>query len=219
MQCSPKGGVNSPKEGVTFPQATKFTNSEGKVAQYFFKNNPWKLSDCNEFQKIFRFCLICGDNRFSDKEWSGILDVMWGAPPTICRKSSCWDDLAYLSGFVPEKHYFVKTALDKSRTSQAHTQEVFEDIEEVTSLVRFDKVFKDESEMPKEYVETFKKLENFPVEMRTSKIDSIYFSFKEEHNIEVGEYLTDTSDPFLRSLAEYRQKSIAILQDIRKSSI
>ena len=51
------------------PQATTFTNTAGEVARYYFKNNPWKFSDANRFQKIFRFCVICGDNRFSDEKW------------------------------------------------------------------------------------------------------------------------------------------------------
>lgn len=196
----------------TLPEATTFTNSTGEVAKYYFKGNPWKLSDANNFQKVYRFCIICGDERFSSEEWSKVIDL-WG-PPTICKKVSCWDALAFVPGFVPCKHEMVETDLDQSRVKVAKEREFFEDIGKVTPLVRLDKVYSSEEEMPQEYLETFKKFESFPVETRISKIDSIYFDYKKKNNIVVGKYMTDTSDPFLKTLAAYRQQSIKILDSL-----
>ena len=187
------------------PQATTFTNTAGEVARYYFKNNPWKFSDANRFQKIFRFCVICGDNRFSDEKWSGAL-AMFGRPPTICSKLSCWNALASMPATVPRKQYIVETDLDKARAQEPDGKEFFEDIGSVESHIRLDTVFEDESDIPGEYRETFTRLEGIPVETRIFKIDEIYFDFKESHNIEIGETMMDTRDPFLKALAAYRQK-------------
>lgn len=197
------------------PEATTFTNSVGEIAQYYFKNNPWKLSAANDYQKVYRFCIICGDERFSSEEWSKVIDL-WG-PPTICKKEACWDALAFVPGFVSRKHYLIETHLDKSRVKVAHENEFFEDITHVTLSIRFDKVFSSEDEMPQEYLEIFKKLENFPVETRIPEIDSIYFDYREKNNIVVGKYMTETTDPFLKALALYRQESIKILNWIRSN--
>ena len=92
---------------------------------------------------------------------------------------------------------------------------LYVEIDTTISFIRFDRVFKNETEMPQDYIETFKTLEEFPIETRIMKIDSIYFDYAKKNNIKVGEYWTDTSDPFLKALAEYRKQSISILQKLK----
>lgn len=196
------------------PEGTIFTNATGEIARYFFKNNPWKLSKDNNFQKIYRFCIICGTERFSSEKWSKVLS-MWGCPPTICDKMTCYGGLEMIPAFVARRHYIIETDLDRSRIPVAQKQEFLEDIPPVTSFIRCDKIYRNESGMPRKYLETFKQLESLPVETRISKIDSIYFDYVEKNSVKVGKTLFDTSDPFLRLLAEYRQKSYKILDSLR----
>ena len=103
----------------------------------------------------------------------------------------------------------------------AQNEEFFEDIDSVTTLIRFDKVYRCEDEMPKEFVEILKTLESFPVETRIAKIDSLYFDHCKKNNIPVGPNLADTSDPLLQTLSVYRQKSIQILEsfEVRRSKL
>lgn len=200
------------------PEATTFINSYGEKAEYFFTNNPWKFSDANKFQKIFRHCICCGENRFpDDKKWKGVISI-WG-PPAICEKRKCYDALAYISGFVPEKHLSVETLQDKIRAARVSAEddhEFYESIPSVVTAIRFDRVYNNESEMPKDYIETFKKLEKVPVRMRLSKIDSVYVKYQKEHNVKAGKCLSGTTDPFLKTLAEYRIKCVEVLKSLEK---
>lgn len=211
-------GLTAPselREKSLLPEATIFTNSTGEIAKYYFRNNPWKLSDANNHQKIFRFCIICGDERFNDEKWNAILSIL--GPPTICNKQGCYTDLAFVPGFVPKKHYLIQTELDRNRIKDSKERECFEEVGNVTSMIRFDKVYKSEEEIPC-YSETIKQLEKFPVEIRISEIDSVYFEYQSKHRIEVGHTLADTSDPFLKVLADYRKKSVEILKSLERSS-
>ncbi len=203
------------------PEPTRFTSSSGEFATYYFKNNPWKFSEDNNFQKIFRYCIICGDNRFSDDVWTrpfSVYDVTKNAVPTICQKSKCYKDLNVVPAFVPRKHYIVETPEDRRKANIWPKQQPdsYEDIRMVTSHVQFDKVFKSESDIPPIFFETFSKLEKIPVQHRIMEIDEIYFDYADKNKIEVGRGMSDTTDPFLLALVEYRNKSCEILDSIRK---
>ncbi|MBA3238341.1 MAG: hypothetical protein H0T62_08370 [Parachlamydiaceae bacterium] len=178
----------------------------------FIKYNPWKLSAANNFQKVYRFCIICGGERYSSAEWTKVIDSI--GPPTICRKNPCWDALEFISGFVPRKHFIIETDLDKSRVKSAKAQEFFEEIADVVTTIRNDKVYGNKEQIPTEYYQTFSVLESYPVETRIAKIDAIYFDHMAKNNIVVGNCMTDTSDPFLKELAVYRQQSIKILASL-----
>lgn len=217
----PRSAENQ-REREFVPEATVFKNAVGETANYYFRNNPWKLPQDNQWQKVYRFCVICGDERFSSKEWAGVIQL-WG-PPAVCDKYSCYEGIAFFAGFVPRKHYLVETEQDKSRVEMAgradmtHRLQFFEEVEDVTTLMRNDKVYDSEQDMPQEYLEVFRRLEKFPVETRVAEIDSLYFGHKEKHNIHLreGERLADAPDPFLRALGAYRQKCISILNSLHQ---
>lgn len=202
------------------PEPTKFVKEESEIATYFFNNNPWKTR--NGAQKLFRCCIGCGDNRFSDEEWATITDRIWFGTPAFCNKGGCFDKLYNLTSLVPSKHYFIETLKDKWSVKRGKldgvSREHFEEIKEVVPFSRNEKVFKNESEMPQQYIDTFKELEELPVEMRIEEIDSIYFKYRDKYKVQIGEYLTDTSDPFLQALADYRKKSIIILRKLESES-
>lgn len=199
------------------PESTKFINSSGEIKNYYFKNNPWKLSKDNREQKIYRYCVICGENRFTDEVWKKKIE-MWGNPPAICKKAACWKDLAYTWNFVPESFFHVKYgAVDYEK---AMCEESFENVNKVTTHIRFDKVFANESEMPKEYVDTFKKLEEYPVEFRIIEIDALYYDHVEKNKIELDttKMISETADPFLNALGDYRIKCVKIMQELKLDS-
>lgn len=218
------------------PEAVSFTSSTGEVARYFFKNNPWKCSFGNSQQKIFRFCVICGSDKFPKERWDwerwdilrscGILRD----PPTICNKISCYDALAMMPRFVPIKHYLVQTELDQERIRQAKEQagehlyakrpyfeypEYFEDMEpEITALAHRDTVYSCEEEMPAKYRDVLAKLERYPAVTRISEIDRIYTEYLIKNQIPLQTYMSDSSDPFLKMLATYREQCIKILDGL-----
>jgi hypothetical protein len=203
------------------PEATRFTSSTGEIAKYYFKNNPWKFSEDNNFQKVFRYCIICGNNRFSDAVWSrqfSTYEVTKKAVPTICDNRQCYNDLSVVPAFVPRKHYMVETPEDrrKAKIWPEQQPDSYEDIRTVTTHLQFDKVFKSESDIPSKFFETFSQLEKIPVQHRIMEIDNIYFDYAGKNEIEVGSAMSDTTDLFLRALDDYRNKSCEILESMRK---
>lgn len=106
------GSLRQSNTNQTVPKVIAFTNAAGELARYYFKNNPYKLSLDHPWKKTYRFCIICGINRFSDKEWDGF-DAMWGMPPTICNAKFCYDALGCIPAFVPRNYYIVETQDDQ----------------------------------------------------------------------------------------------------------
>jgi hypothetical protein len=207
----------------TKPDATMFVDTQGKVNEYFFKNNPWKLSDLNKHQKIYRFCVICGDEKFPDKAWArNPLRLSGFESPVFCEKIQCGDSGADLPAFVTRDFYIVETMrdyLNVHRLIAGEIEECFHEVPEVVSTIRHDKVFSHESDIPKEYSYTFKDLENTPVELRISKIDLLYFEYAKAKSPQIfGRLMSQTSDPYLKALADYREKSIKILEKMRNSN-
>lgn len=189
---------------TTPPVATTFMNAKGETLSFYIRNNPWKVFAYNSQQKIFLYCIICGEARFSAEEWSTVARSKIG-PTTTCNKEACWKIDPLVTNFIPRNHYMIFTETDKSRTQGERGQDFFEEVEEVTSV----KANKSESEIPPEYRETLKRLEAFPRgDERLSEIDAIHFKYMRENNIPLGKTLADTNDPFLKFLAEYRQKQL-----------
>lgn len=189
----------------TLPVATTFTNAKGQTVNFFLRNNPWKVFAHNNSQKIFLYCIICGDARFSADEWSAVARSRLGST-TTCHKDSCWKIDPSVSDFIPRKHYMIVTAHDKSRTQGATAHEFFEQVNDATSLLRSDKVYSSEDEMPREYIKDLTRLEDVPIKERIHEIDLLYFSYAEKNNIPLGKTMMHTNDPFLKVLAEYRQQ-------------
>ena len=49
---------------------TTFELKNGGTVEYYIENNPWKLSRMNNVQRVFRYCIVCGKNRYSDDDWN-----------------------------------------------------------------------------------------------------------------------------------------------------
>lgn len=213
MSMTVKGLPARTPDGGFLPTATKFVSSDGEYREYYIQYNAWKFSDDNKSQKHFRYCIICGDPRFSSEEWKGILRFQCGRPPTICKKESCWDELGFVPKFVPRKYYIVETDVDKSLARDPIHRQYYENVDKITTLIRFDKVYKKEEDMLPFSI--FKDLEKMPVETRIAKLDVVYFSYAEAYKVRVGEFMSDTSDPYLKALATYREECYKILEKLR----
>jgi len=59
-----------------------FMFSDGRKMSIFIKNNPWKLQPINRWQKTYRRCILCGTDRFTDEQWSNLLETT--GSPTMC---------------------------------------------------------------------------------------------------------------------------------------
>lgn len=71
----------------------------------FIFNNPWKLSTLNSEQKIFRFCVSCGTDRFTDDKWSKLHGSGANLPPyaSVCTNTECWLKSGMIWDAVPRK--------------------------------------------------------------------------------------------------------------------
>lgn len=194
-------------------EPTPFQNLEGEKRNYYLKGNPWKVSTDNRFQKQFRYCVNCGDKRISNAKWAGILSGMRGSP-LVCEKKPCLKALAYVPKFIPRKYRIVETEEDKERAQGPLEKEYFERILGITLNLRpSDKVYKNESEIPPYPI--FNKLEEMAVEVRELKIAKAFATHVKTSDVEVGNKISDTKDPFLKALANYREKCYEILERIK----
>jgi hypothetical protein len=200
----------------TCPVATTFNNTNGETARFFLRNNPWKCNDNNAQQKIFRYCIICGEDRFSAEEWSSMARarLVIGQPLLTCTKFSCSGNVQSTEKFIHPNHLKIQTEIDEICTQIDPKEGFFETVADVTTVIILDKVYKSEAEMPPEYRELLKRLEGLPLSRRVAEIDTVYFSYLEENNITLGQRMGDESDPFLKMLADYRQKVYRLFQGI-----
>jgi hypothetical protein len=94
-------------------EATPLKNSTGEVAKFFFKNNPWQSHPRNCYIKIYRFCILCGDNRFDNEAWKDVTAGYCGSP-VYCKKDRCHEVSFMIQGFVPP--YFLEVPLEKEES-------------------------------------------------------------------------------------------------------
>lgn len=176
----------------TLPVATTFTNSKGETAKFFLKNNPWKVFS-NElfYPKAFQYCIICGDARFSAEEWSTMVTNRIGST-TTCDKESCLERDLDVARMIPQKH-LIMTEKDQGRIQGNLGREFFEEVDEARS----------EAELSPELL---KKLEELPIEERMNEISRLYFDHAAKNNIQLGKFMADTKDSFLKALVAFRQK-------------
>jgi len=95
------------------PEPTLFVHENGSVTQYFIRNNPWKISSDNVPQKVFYYCVVCGDERVSEAEWMGPL---YKVNALICRREACNQASFHFYDFVPSRLLEWKQAVDDVTT-------------------------------------------------------------------------------------------------------
>lgn len=192
---------------------TLFTNSKKQSAYYYFHKNPWKRSSGNDFQKVFRYCVSCGENRFTEEQWSGEYASKRGVytigSTLVCDKNICYEAVSMLPAFIERKHYIVKTRKDQERIYKGKSCQYFETDIPIFLEVN-DNVYNSDNEIDPKYRTIIKLFETLPIGKRIETIDFAYFDYQRAMNIEVGKLMTDTTDPYLSMLAEYRQKVVAL---------
>ena len=68
------------------------------------------------------------------------------------------------------------------------------------------RIYRNDSEIPRKYFDTFKKLEDMPLGQRIMEIDTLYWEHARKNNIQVGHLMTDVDDRDLLELVGYREK-------------
>ncbi len=85
-------------------QATSFIDSKGRVKRLFSEGNPWKLSTYNISQKVYRYCWVCGINRFTHKEWNRKRVDPRDESPVRCMNMKCSRELdRIIQNFSPKE--------------------------------------------------------------------------------------------------------------------
>ncbi len=189
------------------PTLVHFKRCDQKCLSLFLRRNPWKLSASNGSQKIFRFCVICGDDRFKEA-WKQPLGHLWGSPPSFCQKPKCFSQI----GYIP-------TALDPLFLYRGQDHDLVREKEQYLEvpgsvcLEDDERVYRGSIDsVPPEYKGAILKLEEFSSGMRISEIDHVYFEYEREKGISPK----DVTDPYLLFLQEYREKTVQIYSALEK---
>jgi len=80
------------------------TKGTGETRQYYLQNNPWKFVEWNKYQKIFLFCVICGQQRFTQSVWDHGYSQHNG--PAVCLNSDCRKSSLDILDYVPESYFY-----------------------------------------------------------------------------------------------------------------
>ncbi len=85
----------------TLPAATTLTDKKGEPVKLFLVNNPWKVLAPSELYnpKVFQYCIMCGDARFSAESWSRMTANRIGST-ILCDKESCLEKDTYIQSFA-----------------------------------------------------------------------------------------------------------------------
>lgn len=112
-----------PQMGQLLPQTKEFLSPTGNSRYYYLIDNPWKLSSDNNVQKIFRCCIRCGTNRFTDKAWNELNKI--NSSPVVCESDFCFQSMHDMDKFIP-RHVYRITSADRARIQYARVMEFFE---------------------------------------------------------------------------------------------
>lgn len=209
-------------------EATTFINKNDEQRKYYIRGNPWRITFTNneykdDEDKVHRFCVLCGENRFTDDDWKLPTEKLewrlWGRTIQICGKETCHDDLLYLFDFVPRRYLEPYKETDE-RLAQAREDQCFDEVKNVIQHWRFDEVYLKRDRIPQEHLALFEKLEDLPLEKRMHEIDSLrseYLLNLMKQNIplkNIGEV-----DPFLKAMGEFYKECEKVYQRFHKESL
>ena len=180
------------------PETTAFSNGSGRLALFYFRNNPWKTLESDA--KVFRHCIVCGKSRFDNERWATIRKSRF-VEPLVCSMSACGRKVEFMDKFV-SKHRYVSDG----------AKEGVEDIPPFELKLGDDRVYSSKALIPPYSQAVIEGLEAVPLFLRLAKLDRLYFRYARANGIKVGESMTDTEDPHLLALAHYRKKCMALIE-------
>jgi hypothetical protein len=138
----------------------------------YIKNNPWKLSIHNDFQKFHRFCIFCGKSNYTDKEWCKLITNDYG--PLYCKYCN------EIGRNYPIEFTDIYTNYDKRRKFDA----VFiANVEDFDSYMPFEKkkINIKRLKIPKKYEIVFKELSRYTPIIAKRKANFIYYNYLKEN--------------------------------------
>lgn len=181
------------------PQPTVFATD---YRAYYFAENPWKVCGSNDYQKVFRRCVACWNDRFTDEAWASVHTRYVLGTPMMCDKPSCMAEIEHLSGYVPRSYLFVETAEDKDHVRSARDKEAYVATKPVVRVIRHDTIYSDAASIPPAAKDEIAELEKLPIEARIMEMTSRILKFRERHSIPFEQ--TDSLPPYLQELERYR---------------
>ncbi len=101
--------TTSIKKEALSPVAVEFKQAScclaGEKRTFYVINNPFTS---NKYGKLFRFCVVCGEDRFKDKHWPPAeLAVVLSTVDSnlVCEEEDCSIAVKEIAEFVPPDYY------------------------------------------------------------------------------------------------------------------
>lgn len=76
-------------------------DESGAGIGYYFETNPRQVS-ARTGEKIFKYCIVCGSDRFPGQSWESLLPRVREFSPLNCSRPSCWETAKRLRESLPE---------------------------------------------------------------------------------------------------------------------
>jgi hypothetical protein len=173
-------------------KSTSYCNKNGHAKEYYFENNPWKSP--NRLNRIFRYCVICGENRFQGESWEKSFKGFHKSP-LVCERVSCQLNIEFLPNYVPKECYLL---INQDKTQGSH--------QPLQTLPCAAENNKDEMQAVKKKVKVLEKA---------------FFIIAEWNNIKPVGFMSHTKDPHLKAIATCRDGLIDAygLQNPSKSKL
>ena len=111
------------RPGLVPPQRGSEGDRAGKQGLYV-AGNPRRLSNMNPVQFIYRFCLVCGANRFSNEEWAGV--TPYATSTCTCdREPVCLAAIREYFRLYPDDMLCAPTTLDDDEVQRLRSTESY----------------------------------------------------------------------------------------------
>lgn len=188
-----RGSMSAIQESNTLSpllEPTEFVTDRRGSEKFYFKNNSHAVLRCF---RIFRYCVACGECRFSDKQWPRTEDTwqfgreeLWVGQNKLGH-IACIKQLERVPGYVPLSFYEVdeKGAFPAEIPSKVYVK-------------TFDTVYTDRQSLPAEFAKEFLDLEKLPLHLRIEQIIQRRWGYVAAHDCR--------DHPYLQALDEYLQK-------------
>lgn len=191
------------------PQLTTFANTAlDREDRYYFKGNPWTPNSSG--QKIRRFCVMCGEDRFKSA-WSAVVQdtsLLWGGSPMTCD-GRCWLKIGKMRPLVPDRFFSAERPFERGAES-------YDEVEDRMETNLDERIYPSnealEQAVPVEYCATIRELEQLRADERVGEINHLYIEYKKQHSLPLQDDDLDVQHPFLTLLTRYLSNTAAIVR-------
>lgn len=190
---------------MTTPISTLFTSMSGEVTRLYLKDNPWQVMPTDEKIKLYRHCIQCGTNRFTEDDWdypNGTLH------PTNCDSEPCKYKYRIHIRFLPLSLRF---------TPQEGASPV--NINELTSSSDATTESSGLFELDGGHNAELEEIEVLPLEERVPAIDALYIQYRKDNGLPVEGEMTANGSVWAQQLLSYRERCTSALWAISRAKL